>query len=110
MSMATIDEIKDTIERLQMKNEALTDLLNVMAKHKLSFFAVHQVQGLLKTTSLQIGMDFYEDGQPIVISEVTNIGDAALIDISNLCKKEKYYTVDTDLPSFDENKQFTFLN
>ena len=105
MSMATFDEIKDTIERLQMKNEALTDLLNVMAKHKLSFFAIHQVQGQHETTSLQIGMDFYEDGEPIVISKVTNVGyPAVLIDISNLCEKEDTYTVDTNLLSFDKNK------
>lgn len=62
-----MQNIQECVKRFDAKHEALKELMEVMAKHKLQFETSVTYGDNGEECELKIMQDYFEDGEPIVL-------------------------------------------
>ena len=84
-----MQDVNEIIKQMNFKNEALVELIKVMDKYHLSFVSETEYMGNGEISRLKVMMDYYEDGEPILLRETTKIGRAANMEIEDVAGKNK---------------------
>lgn len=84
-----MQDVNEIIKQMNFKNEALVELIKVMDKYHLSFVSETEYTEQGEISRLKVMMDYYEDGEPIVLRETAKIGRAANMEIEDVANNSK---------------------